>query len=317
LSSTGDFGSGRFDLERTLPSRLQVVQKTTSIINGHWGKNGMGAVAAVADVGFAESICISFAGGVVKIGPSYDDLVHQAVTDVKVVQDDIRNLPKNLIEIFDKYATKDKLGSEFTPVDGVGDSGYDIEFISEVLTECFSFVGNGSFAEVFDLGPKWVLKVNCRDNEFSPVDGGFGWMKTCTKHQGNPYVPNIASMEQRGHLYVAVVEHLHLGVGLSFEDGSLGDLADVSYADDFDINAYVDDAEFTFGQFIKHSPKDAIKVARIYEDHRMHVRGCDDISTSNVMHRDGFPVLTDPICDTREGFAQLGQGTTFSWMSNN
>lgn len=277
----------------------------------------MGAVAAVADVGFADSICISFAGGVVKIGPSYDDLVHQAVADVKVVQDDIRNLPKNLIQIFDKYATKDKLGGEFTPVDGVGDSGYDIEFVSEVLGKCFIFIGNGSFAEVFDLGPKWVLKVNCRDKFFSPVDGGFGWMKTCTQHQENPYIPKIQSMEQRGHLYIAVVEHLHLGVGLSFEDGSLGDLAEESFFEDFDVDLYMANSEFTFGQFIKHSPIDAIVVARVYEDHRNSVRGCDDISSSNVMHRDGFPVLTDPICDTQTGYTQLEQGTKFSWMSKN
>lgn len=277
----------------------------------------MGAVAAVADVGFADSICISFAGGVVKFGPSYDDLVHQAVADVKAVQDDIRNLSKNLIQIFDKYATKDKLGGEFTPVDGFPDSGYDIEFISEVLAKCFKFIGNGSFAEVFDLGPDWVLKVNCRDNFYSPIDGGFGWMKTCTYHQGNPYIPYIKSIEQRGHLYIAVVEHLHLGVGLSFEDGSLGDLADASFSEDFDVGCYMDRAEFTFGQFIKHSPIDAIVAARVYEDHRNSVRGCDDISTSNVMHRDGFPVLTDPICDILDGYTQLEQGTKFSWMSQN
>lgn len=277
----------------------------------------MGAVAAVADVGSAEIICISFAGGVVTIGPSYDDLVHQAVVDVKAVQDDIRNLPKNLIQIFDKYATKDKLGCEFTPVDGFPDSGYDIEFISEVLTKCFKFIGNGSFAEVFDLGPDWVLKVNCRDNFYSPIDGGFGWMKTCTYHQGNPYIPNIKSLEQRGHLYVAVVEHLHLGVGLSFEDGSLGDLADESFSKDFNVDRYMENAEFTFGQFIKHSPIDAIVAARVYEDHRNSVHGCDDISSSNVMHRDGFPVLTDPICDILSGYTFLEHNDTFSWMSQN
>jgi hypothetical protein len=277
----------------------------------------MGAVAAVADMGCAESVCISFAGGVVKFGPSYDDLVHQAVDDVKVIQGDVRNLPKNLIKIFDKYATKQSLGSEFTPCDDVGDSGYDIEFISEVLGKCFIFIGNGSFAEVFSIDPEWVLKVNCHDNFHSPVDGGFGWMKTCTKHQGNPYIPNLSSIEQRGHLYIAVVEHLHLGVGLSFEDGSLGDLSEESYSPDFDVNLYMDEAEFTFGQFIKHSPKDAIEAARVYESHRKDVRGCDDISRDNVMHRGGFPVLTDPICDTGSGYTQLEQGSSFSWMSKN
>lgn len=274
----------------------------------------MGAVAIMGD---AIDSCISFADGVVKFGPSYDILILQAIVDVKSVQGDMRNLSKNLIKIFNKYATKEKLGNEFTPVDGVGDSGYDIEFISEVLGKCFTFLGNGSFAEVFSLNPEWVLKVNCRDNFHSPVDGGFGWMKTCTKHQGNPYIPNLSSIEQRGHLYVAVVEHLHLGVGLSFEDGSLGDLSDESYNPEFDVNDYMDEAEFTFGQFIKHSPNDAINVARVYESHRRDVRGCDDISSTNVMHRNGFPVLTDPICDTLSGYTQLEQGSKFSWMSQN
>src|SRR5579872_7344551 len=222
----------------------------------------MGAVAIVGDV---DSSCISFADDVVKFDLSYDILVLQAIIEVKSVQGDTHNMPKNLIKIFDKYATKQALGCEFTPVDGVGDSGYDIEFISEVLGKCFTFLGNGSFAEVFSLGSEWVLKVNCRDTFHSPVDGGFGWMKTCTKHQGNPYIPNLSSIEQRGHLYIAVVEHLHLGVGLSFEDGSLGDLSDESYTPDFDVITYMDESEFTFGQFIKHSPKDAIAVARVHE----------------------------------------------------
>lgn len=240
----------------------------------------------------------------------------QAVYEINQIKEDQKNLPKNLMEIFQKYAVKSALGDGFVPcTDIVADEQYDLGFVSRVLTQIFPVIGNGSFSEVFDLGEGWVLKSNCHDRYWSPRDGCFTWLRECIRHQSNPYLPKLMSLEQSSHLYFAVVEKLEGDIKFNIVDGSLGDLAFESYDPEFDVKRYIDESDFTFAGFISHSPKDAIEASRFFESYRDRVGGVSDCEGfDNILHRNGFPVLSDPICDVVDGCAMLNDGMKFSWM---
>lgn len=253
------------------------------------------------------------------------ELYCKAVVEVEAAVEtgELEKLPSRLMQIFDKYATKDALGDEFSPLEeqsGDFTGTYDLEFVSEVLTEALPYIGAGSYSEAYNLNDDWVLKVNCRDRYWSPQDGAFGWLKTCTTHQSNPFLPKMKALEQKSHLFFAVVEKLSTGVGLDFENGSLGDLAYQSYDPEFDAIFYIADPMIqpSFRSFIARSPDQAVEAARIFENHRSDVRGNDDICDSgNIMHRNGWPVLNDPICDVQSAYLYLDVNDSFSWMCKN
>lgn len=255
--------------------------------------------------------------GGVAVGVTAGAGLHEIVVDeINKIKGDLPNLPKNLMSIFKKYATQSALGSNFTACDDIHSlEQYDLGFVSVVLMLTFPKLGHGSYSGVFSLGDRWVLKVNCQSSFWSPRDGGFTWLMECTKYQSNPYIPKLLAIEQSSHLYFAVVERLETGVGLDITDGSLGDLACESYAPEFDVKGYMGDSEFAFAGFIRHNPHQAIEVARFFESYRERVGGVSDFETSNnILHRNGFPVLNDPICDVVDGCSMLDDGMSFSWM---
>lgn len=278
----------------------------------------MGAVVV------AEQMIMNHQFGINDVGVRWGHYCN-AVEEVKsVVQaGDFKFLPSRLMQIFDKYATRKALGDDFHPLVGQQTfftGTYDLAFISEVLSEALPYIGAGSFSEVYKLSDDWVIKVNCRSTLWSPQDAGFGWLKTCTQHQCNPFIPKLMALEQNSHLFIAVVETLQRGVGLDFTDGSLGDLAYQSYEPDFDVMFYLADplVHTSFRSFISMNPEKAVEVARIFEEHRDSVRGNDDIlDNDNIMHRNGFPVLNDPICDAQSAYIYLDESDSFSWMCKN
>lgn len=247
-----------------------------------------------------------------------EHLIEMAVSAVNKVKGDIKSLPFNLMKIFQQYATDPLVfrDEEDYPIVSGNSDGFCLTFISTVLSRVWAH-DYGSFSHVYYIDETHVMKVNCASNLWSPQDGCFGWLKTCTNFQHNPYAPKLVAIEQSFHLFFAVMERLEFGVGLAFDNGCLGDLSFESYDPDFEVTAYMKDSSVPFGftQFIRHCPESAIEIARGFEQYRDSVSGVEDISAWNIMHRNGFPVLTDPICDVKAGLTDMECGTSFSWMS--
>lgn len=246
--------------------------------------------------------------------PSRQDRLDEAAIELSLIkQMDITKVPEAICELFGSLASRLSLGGNFQGPDG--DKILDRGFMADAMKTTFRHLGHGHHAMVFTLNEDWVVKINCANCDYSDVDAGFDWLKTCIGLSGNRFVPRVAALHQIDHLYVAVVERLAENnyTYEAPEGACFLDLGAVWDEEGFDLIDYMSD-KTSYPVFMlmgMQCGEDLIELSKAYCEAEALTGSCCDMEDFNLMLRGKTPIINDPFLNSTSN--ALAVGKRFGW----